>query len=113
MNDLFVGKFVWYRARAHEAGPYAGSAPLAAMVTAISEIIANRVNLLVIGAQGTFHPVKGVAYYDGDNRPDAPGYAEPMNAVRPKQPEPVPENPPSDEDDDDPRKPEVRRRRRG
>ena len=90
---------------------------LAAMVTAMFP--EDRVNLLVIGAEGTFHPVKGVVYFDGNDRPSTPGYAEPMNAVRPKQPEPdvqpeaVPENPPSAEDDADPAKPEARRRRRG
>lgn len=75
-SGLYVGKDVWYRPRAHEAGAYPGNVPLAAIVTAIKPN--DRVNLLVIGAVGTLHPVLDVAYYDGDNRPQMPGYAEPQ-----------------------------------
>lgn len=77
-SDLYVGKHLWYRARAHEAGPYAGTEPLAAIVAKVME--GNRVNLLVVGAEGTLHSVKDVLYYQGEDRPATPGYAEPQNA---------------------------------
>ena len=76
MSNLYVGKDVWYRPRAHEAGPYPGKRPLAAIVT---HIHANEdLNLFVFGMDGSTHGLSGIPYYDAEDRPALPGYAEPQ-----------------------------------
>ena len=76
MNDLHVGRHVWYRPRAHEAGPYPGGQPLAAIVTHV--LADGAVNLFVFGMDASTHGLAKVPYFDGDDRPALPGYAEPI-----------------------------------
>lgn len=105
MNDLFVGKDVWYRPRSNEAGPYPGTNPLAAIVTYIH---ANGdLNLFVFGMDGSTHGLCGIPFYEGDTRPQLPGYAEPQKTGVPGA-----ENPRGIDDDMAPENPSPRRRRR-
>lgn len=89
MAKIRVGEDVWYRAGAHEAGPYPGNNPLAALVIAVN---GDRVNLMVFSQTGTMHPVLNVPYLDKGSLAGGK-YAQPIggNHVEPDAAQPLPE----------------------
>lgn len=74
MAKIRVGEDVWYRARAHEAGPFPGDQPLAAIVTAVE---GDRVNLFVFSKTASTHAIIDVPYLDKGSLAGG-GYAQPV-----------------------------------